>query len=70
MKIYTYDGQTNTANEVELDADQATSLSLEIAKLSDEREARVAKNEADKIAKNAIYERLGLTADEVKLLLS
>lgn len=70
MKIHTYDGTTNTAAEVELEGDEAANLSLEIAKLSDEREARVAKNEADKIAKNALLEKLGITAEEAKLLLA
>lgn len=70
MKIHTYDGATNTASEVELEGDEAANLSLEIAKLSDEREARVAKNEADKIAKAALLERLGITAEEAALLLA
>jgi hypothetical protein len=55
---------------IELDTDEYEATISEWADTALEQEAATAKAQADALAKSALLEKLGITEDEAKLLLS
>ncbi len=66
LKIATYDALTNEYSERDMTPEEI----LEHEKMVSEELARQAELDAKLIAKSALLERLGITSDEAKLLLS
>ena len=69
MKLTTYNGETNQTIESELEGDALKAMESDIAKLAAERQARIDLKKENELAKSALLERLGITADETALLL-
>ena len=69
MKLTTYNGETNQTIESELEGDALKAMESDIAKLAAERKARIDLKKENELAKSALLERLGITADEAALLL-
>jgi hypothetical protein len=70
MKLTTYDGLTDSTIEKDLTGKANENLAADIAQLAAERLARQQLRTSNAIAKTALLERLGITADEASLLLS
>jgi hypothetical protein len=70
MKLTTYDGLTDSTIEKELTGKANENLTADIAQLAAEKLARQQLRTSNAIAKTALLERLGITADEALLLLS
>jgi len=66
MKIKEHNATTDEVIERDMTEEELAQHEIDEAA----REAQIAKIEADAIAKVALLERLGITADEAKLLLS
>lgn len=69
MKLTAYHGSTNTTEEIELSGKDKENLEKDIAKLAADRLAREEQRAKNAIAKIAVLERLGITAEEATLLL-
>ncbi len=69
MKLTTYNGLTNLTDEKELTGKANENLTAEIEQLAAERSAREQLRASNAIAKAALLERLGITADEAALLI-
>jgi hypothetical protein len=70
MKLTTYDGLTDSTIEKELTGKANENLTADIAQLASEKLAREQLRTSNAIAKTALLERLGITAEEAALLLS
>ena len=66
MKILQHNVETNEVIERDATPDEVAEMQLSAAR----REAQLAEAEAKATAKAALLERLGITADEAKLLLA
>ena len=69
MKLTAYHGATNTIEEIELSGKDKENLEKDIAQLAAEKLARVQLRESNAIARAALLERLGITAEEASLLI-
>jgi hypothetical protein len=69
MKIGIYDGSTNKQTEREATEEEVALREAEIALTLEQEAAILAQKEAALEAKAALLDRLGITADEAKLLL-
>ena len=66
MKILQHNVETNEVIERDATPDEVAEMQLSAAR----REAQLAEAQAKATAKEALLDRLGITADEAKLLLS
>ena len=70
MKKTVYDAITNTTTEVDLTAEELAQQEIDQVEYEAAKAIRLAETEANAAAKAALLDRLGITADEAKLLLS